>query len=99
MQQRLDKRWVALCSILLAAMLLMNTGYTYATSENNLARLQIGMSKDTVTQIMGKPDSKGEKTGEDLCSWFTYKNVGRYRYVNIWFDCVEKLVAIDKARK
>jgi hypothetical protein len=48
---------------------------------------------------MGKPDLQGDKKGDDLCGCFTYKNVGRYKYINVWFDCSDKLVAIDKAAK
>ncbi|MDD5542413.1 MAG: outer membrane protein assembly factor BamE [Acidobacteriia bacterium] len=69
----------------------------YAATEDDLGRLKIGMTKAEVTEVMGKPDSQGDKKGEDLCSCFTYKNVGRYKIVNVWFDCSGKLVAIDKA--
>lgn len=72
---------------------------TYAAGEADLVRLKVGMTKDEVVQVMGKPDLQGDKKGDDLCSCFTYKNVGRYKYVNVWFDCSDKLVAIDKAAK
>jgi hypothetical protein len=99
MQRTKSRAWAAAFSLMLVSAILLNTTLSWAASEENLIRLKAGMTKAEVTQIMGKPDSQGERQGEDLCSWFTYKNVGHYKYVNVWFDCQERLVAIDKASK
>jgi|GEM_PF-4901430 len=93
------KPWQVACSVVLFLGILLSSVSLVAATEDDLSHLQPGMTKDSVIQIMGKADSKGEKKGEELCSWFTYKNVGRYRFVNVWFDCKDKLVAIDKASK
>lgn len=91
--------WRIACALILLGILFSNAVQVFAASEDDLARLKSGMTKSEVIQIMGKPDSQGDKKGEDLCSWFTYKNIGHYKYVNVWFDCQDKLVAIDKASK
>jgi hypothetical protein len=70
-----------------------------AATEEDLGRLKAGMAKTEVIQVMGKPDAQGVNKDEELCSWFTYKNVGRYKYVNIWFDSQDRVVAIDKASR
>jgi hypothetical protein len=98
--KRLRRRhWTKACSLILFAAVLFSTLQLIAATEDDLARLKPGMTKDIVVQTLGKPDSKGEKKGEDPCSWFIYKNVGHYKYVQIWFDCQDKLVGIDKASK
>jgi SmpA/OmlA family protein len=91
--------WQRGCSLVILAAVLLSTMQLIAATEDDLARLKPGMTKDGVIETMGKPDSKGEKKGEDPCSWFIYKNVGHYKYVQIWFDCQDKLVGIDKASK
>ncbi len=93
------KQWSRIWIVLLVAAVFLTSLQILAASESALAQLKPGMSKASVIQIMGKPDAQGEKHGEELCSWFTYKNVGHYKYVNVWFDCAEKLVAVDKATK
>lgn len=94
-----QKHWQRICSLVIFAAILLSAAQLIAATEDDLARLKPGMTKDGVIQTMGKPDSKGEKKGEDPCGWFIYKNVGRYKYVQIWFDCQDKLVGIDKASK
>ncbi|MBZ5535303.1 MAG: outer membrane protein assembly factor BamE [Acidobacteriia bacterium] len=91
--------WQKGCTLVIFAAVLLSTVYYFAASEDDLARLKPGMTKDAVIETMGKPDSRGEKKGEDPCGWFIYKNVGHYKYVQIWFDCQDKLVGIDKASK
>jgi SmpA / OmlA family len=91
--------WQKACSLVLFVVVLLSTLQLIAATEDDLARLKPGMTQDDVVQIMGKPDSKGEKKSEDPCSWFIYKNVGHYKYVQVWFDCQDKLVGIDKATK
>jgi hypothetical protein len=91
-------RMIVVAGLLLAWMAIYAAS-AYAASEEDLVRLKVGMTKGEVVLVMGKPDSHGDKKGDDLCSCFTYKNVGRYKYINVWFDCSDKLVAIDKAAK
>lgn len=98
MKSTMSKRWTLFFGVLLVVMVL-NAAMAWAATEDDLIRLKVGMTKDEVIQVMGKPDSQGDKKGEDLCSWLTYKNVGHYKFVNVWFDCSDKLVAIDKATK
>lgn len=98
MKSTMSKRWTLFFSVLLVVIVL-NAALAWAATEDDLIRLKVGMTKDEVIQVMGRPDSQGDKKGEDLCSWFTYKNVGHYKFVNVWFDCSDKLVAIDKATK
>jgi len=46
---------------------------------------------------MGPPDKdQPVRDEEELCRLYVYKNVGRYKIVNIWFDCQDKVAAIDK---
>jgi hypothetical protein len=46
---------------------------------------------------MGKPKKdQPVREEEELCRLYVYKKVGRYRVVNIWFDCSDKVQAIDK---
>lgn len=99
MRRRERPIWTARCLCLIAVLLIVNTVVLSAATEEDLAKLKPGMTKAEVIQQMGKADSQGEKKSEDLCGWLTYKNVGRYKYVNVWFDCQDKLVAIDKASK
>lgn len=85
---------------LIAAVLLITSAPLLAVgdrSEQDLAKLREGMTKADVIRIMGKPDFTREKNEGDLCSFFAYKNVGRYKIVTIWFDCNERLAVIDKA--
>jgi hypothetical protein len=86
-------------SIVLLVMLSSNVLQLIAATEEDLGRLKAGMPKTEVIQIMGKPDAQGVSKDENLSSWFTYKHVGRYRYVNIWFDSQDRVFAIDKARR
>ena len=99
MKRLRQRNWQRGCSLVMFVVVVLSTVQLFAATEDDLARLKPGMAKDDVIQTMGKPDSKGEKKGEDPCSWFIYKNVGHYKYVQIWFDCQDKLVGIDKASK
>jgi len=66
--------------------------------EDDLAKVRHGMSPEEVTKIMGEPNRDQKVKEEELCRLFVYKSVGRYRIVNVWFDCELKVRAIDKAR-
>ena len=68
-----------------------------AATEQDVDRLKVGMTKDDVRQIMSKPDNESNQKTGDLCSRWTYKKVGKYRLVVLWFDCQQKLATIDKA--
>jgi len=65
--------------------------------EEDLAKVKIGMDRAQVQEIMGKPDKdQPVREEEELCRLYVYKKVGRYTVVNIWFDCSDKVQAIDK---
>lgn len=83
----------AVVTLLVAVLLAM------AATEDDLAKVKVGMSRAQVVEIMGKPDRDQEvKDVENLCRLYAYKKVGRYKLVNIWFDCDDKVQAIDKIR-
>jgi len=66
-------------------------------TEADLAKVRIGMDRATVLEIMGRPDKdQPVRDEEELCRLYVYRNVGRYKIVNIWFDCQDKVQAIDK---
>lgn len=66
-------------------------------SEDDLAKLKPGMTKEQVREVMGPPDSQSEEPSDGLCTRWTYRNVGRYRTVALWFSCKDqKLAVIDK---
>jgi hypothetical protein len=66
-------------------------------TEADLAKVKIGMDRATVLEIMGRPDKdQPVREEEELCRLYVYRNVGRYKIVNIWFDCQDKVQAIDK---
>jgi len=65
-------------------------------TEDDVARVKVGMSPDEVTQIMGRPDKDQKVQEGELCRLFVYRSVGRYKIVNIWFDCSDKVKAVDK---
>jgi hypothetical protein len=78
--------------------LFMATLLLTAATEQDVERLKVGMTKDEVRQIMGKPDSESDRKVGDLCGRWTYKKIGRYRFVNVWFGCKDQtLVLVDKA--
>ncbi len=82
----------------LLALLVLFAVVVSAATEEDLAKVKIGMSKAEVVQIMGKPNAEREEKTEDLCRVLVYRNVGRYRLVNIWLDCKDTVRAIDRAR-
>lgn len=70
-----------------------------APSEKDLDKVKIGMTRDQVLKLLGKPKRDEEVSdNSELCRLFVYKKVGRYKVVNVWFDCDDKVKAIDKAK-
>ncbi|MBI2957064.1 MAG: outer membrane protein assembly factor BamE [Acidobacteria bacterium] len=68
-------------------------------TEDDLNKVKAGMTRTEVLDLMGRPDRDQEvKDEEEVCRLYVYKNVGRYKVVNIWFDCQDKVRYIDKAR-
>lgn len=67
-------------------------------TEEDLAKIKAGMSRAEVIKIMGKPNAEQEEETDGLCRVLVYRSVGRYRLVNIWLDCEQKVRAIDRAR-
>lgn len=89
---------VTVCLALLALLFLAGNQALGKASEEDLAKIKVGMDQAEVQKIMGKPDRDQKVTGEEeLCRLFVYKKVGSYKVVNIWFNCKEKVQAIDKA--
>jgi len=82
----------------LAVLVLVAALAVSAATEEDLAKVKIGMAKAEVVQIMGKPNAEREEKAEDLCRVLVYRDVGRYRLVNIWLDCKDTVRAIDRAR-
>lgn len=81
----------------LALICLYPTVAAAKATEADLAKVKIGMDRATVLEIMGPPDKdQPVREEEELCRLYVYKNVGRYKIVNIWFDCQDKVAAIDK---
>ena len=66
-------------------------------TEDDLAKVQQGMPRADVLKLMGKPDRDQEvRDADGLCRLYAYKKVGRYKLVNIWFDCNDRVKEIDK---
>ncbi len=97
----MSRNTVRIASLLaaLALLLLLVGALSLAgkASEEDLAKVRIGMDRAEVQDIMGRPDKdQPVRDVEDLCRIYAYKNVGRYKIVNISFDCDDKVQAIDK---
>ena len=89
--------------ILLAALMALLLGLAAAVAlyakatEDDVAKVKAGMTRSEVLDIMGKPDKEQQVKDEgELCRLYAYKSVGRYKVVNIWFDCADKVKAVDK---
>jgi hypothetical protein len=96
-RQKAHKAVVAVSVLLLALCLLVVYAAAKAT-EADLAKVKVGMERAEVLKVMGKPDRDQEvRDVENLCRLYVYKNVGRHKVVNIWFDCADKVSAVDKA--
>jgi len=85
----------ALAAALMAVLVAAPMALAKAT-EADLAKVKEGMSRAEVVQIMGKPDKDQKVEDGELCRLFVYRSVGRYKIVNIWFDCSDKVKAVDK---
>lgn len=94
----LSAKLTALAALAGVACLLAASPVLAKATEEDLAKVKVGMSRAEVIQIMGKPDKEQSVEEEELCRLLVYKSVGRYRLVNIWFDCNDKVKAVDKAR-
>jgi hypothetical protein len=92
-------RKVVLMVVLMAALLSLAAAVAVFAkpTEGDVAKVKAGMSRAEVLDIMGKPDKEQEVKDEgELCHLFAYKSVGRYKVVNVWFDCSDKVKAVDK---
>ena len=66
-------------------------------TEESVDKVRQGMTRAEVLDLLGRPDRDQEvKDSDGLCRLYAYKKVGRYRLVNIWFDCDERVKEIDK---
>jgi hypothetical protein len=96
LRQVIENKTVAVLALVaLGAGLAAPVALAKAT-EGDLAKVKEGMSRAEVVQIMGKPDKEQGVEDGELCRLFVYRSVGRYKIVNIWFDCSDKVKAIDK---
>lgn len=94
------RKWGVGLALVLVAALVEAGGLSADTgkpTEEALAQVKIGMPRTEVDKLLGDPDLE-EKTTDapELCRLYVYKKVGRYRIVNIWFDCGDKVKEIDK---
>ncbi len=93
----IDNKMVAAAVAVAALALLVAAPAVLAkATEDDVAKVKAGMSRDEVVQIMGKPDKEQKVEEGELCRLFVYRSVGRYKIVNIWFDCSDKVKAVDK---
>ena len=66
-------------------------------TEEAVDKVQQGMTRAEVLDLLGPPDRDQEvKDSDGLCRLYAYKKVGKYKLVNIWFDCDERVKEIDK---
>jgi hypothetical protein len=66
-------------------------------TESDVDKVRQGMTRAEVLDLLGRPDRDQEvKESDGLCRLFAYKKVGKYRLVNIWFDCNDRVKEIDK---
>ncbi len=95
---RHDRKVILLAALMAALLSLAAAVALFAkASEDDVARVKPGMTRAEVLDIMGKPDKEQEVKDEgELCRLFAYKSVGRYKVVNVWFDCSDKVKAVDK---
>jgi hypothetical protein len=96
LRQAVENKLVAVIALAAVAAWLAAPGALAKATEDDLAKVQIGMSRDEVVQIMGRPDKEQEVKETELCRLFVYRSIGRYKIVNIWFDCNDKVKAVDK---
>jgi len=87
---------LALAALLLAVAAAAPVGWAKPT-EADLAKVKEGMARVEVLQLLGKPDrDQVVREADGLCRLYAYKKVGRYKLVNIWFDCDDRVKEIDK---
>jgi outer membrane protein assembly factor BamE (lipoprotein component of BamABCDE complex) len=92
-----ERRSMLTIITVLALLSVCTTNLIARATEEDLAKVRIGMDRSEVLKIMGKPDRDQEvRDHEEFCRLYVYKKVGRYKVVNIWFDCNDKVQAIDK---
>ncbi|HXE75396.1 MAG TPA: outer membrane protein assembly factor BamE [Candidatus Xenobia bacterium] len=98
---RRDRKVIILAALMAALLSLAAAVAVFAkATEDDVAKVKPGMSRAEVLDIMGKPDKDQEVKDEgELCRLLAYKSVGRYRVVNIWFDCADKVKAVDKVAR
>lgn len=66
-------------------------------TEDDVAKVRQGMTQAEVLDLLGKPDRDQEvKDTDGLCRLYAYKKLGKYKLVNIWFDCNNRVKEIDK---
>ena len=96
MQVKDNKLVVAAMAAVVMASLVAAPAILAKASEDDVAKVKVGMSPDEVLQIMGRPNKDQKVQEGELCRLFVYRSVGRYKIVNVWFDCSDKVKAVDK---
>jgi hypothetical protein len=95
-RQSVENKVVAAVGLVAVAAWLAAPVALAKATEEDLAKVKVGMGRAEVVQIMGKPAKEQELKEEELCRLLVYRSVGRYKIVNIWFDCSDKVKAVDK---
>ena len=96
---RTTKRTAGLlvCLSMLSVCFLLTAAVAEAATPTDLAKVKVGMARTEVQKIMGAPSqNQAVSNRPGVCRLYGYRSVGRYRTVNIWFDCEDKVKSIDK---
>ncbi len=95
-RQAIGNKVVAAAALVVVAAWLAAPVAMAKATEGDLAKVKEGMSRAEVVQIMGKPDKEQKVEDGELCQLLVYRSVGRYKIVNVWFDCSDRVKAVDK---
>lgn len=98
MKTRAMVRWIAVAAAAgLLVGVLTATPLLAKPTDADVDKVRQGMTRTEVLDLLGRPDRDQEvKDADGLCRLYAYKKVGRYKLVNIWFDCNERVKEIDK---
>lgn len=98
MNTRLIARGIALTAVAGLLLAVLSAAPLAAKpTEEAVDKVQQGMTRAEVLDLLGQPDRDQEVNDSDgLCRLYAYKKVGKYKLVNIWFDCDERVKEIDK---
>lgn len=96
---RRKTRLLAITALAGLVCLVLGQAVAAPVANDNLDKIQVGMTRAQVERTLGKPDRDVPVQDEPgLCRLYTYRKLGGYKLVNIWFDCEDKVETIDKIR-